>query len=212
MAKINAGMISGSLHNVVMYELNGEQVMRGKPGPRSKRTVRRKRSEKQWKQQARFTLANSMANNMKELLNETFEKKKGEIGKCQAISYILTSAIKGEYPKYEIDFSNMLVARGRALKASGVEVNSPAPDKLQFTWEDNTGTNFSAAQDQAILVAYSESWEDVFFTLKGGQRKDCSGVLDVPGCSGKELHVWISFRKKNGETADSVYVGEVTVA
>jgi hypothetical protein len=98
------------------------------------------------------------------------------------------------------------------LKASGVEVNSPAPDKLQFTWEDNTGTNFAAAQDQAILVAYSESWEDVFFTLKGGQRKDCSGVLDVPGCSGKELHVWISFRKKNGETADSVYVGEVTVA
>jgi hypothetical protein len=212
MGKVKGGMITGTVHNVVMYGLNGEQIVRGRPARKSKRTLRRRRTEKQWKQQARFTMANKMANLMKELLNETFEKKAGEIGKCQAISYILSSAIKGEYPNYEIDFTNMLVARGRALKAAGAEVSSLAADKLQFSWQDNSGSNFAAADDQAILVAYSEYWEHAWFTMKGGKRSGCGGELNVSGCSGKKVHVWISFRKRNGETADSVYLGEVKIS
>ncbi len=212
MGKIKGGMITGTVHNVVMYKMNGEQIVRGRPAKKSKRTLKRRRTEKQWMQQARFTLANKMANLMKALLNETFEKKQGEIGKCQALSFILSSAIKGEYPNYEIDFSKMLVARGRALKAEGVKVTSTETDKLDFTWDDNSGTNFAASEDQAILVAYSEHWEQAWFAMKGGRRRDNTGELKVSGCSGKDVHVWISFRKKNGETADSVYLGSQRIA
>ena len=205
---MNNGFLSGGMSNVVFYKMNDEQIVRAKPAQKSKRTKLRRRTDKQWKQQARFAEASRVANFMKELLNQTFEKTKGQIGKCQAISYILSSAIQGEYPDYRVDFSKMLIARGRALKAEGATVSSTAENKLEFSWDTNTGTNYAAAEDQAILVAYGERSGKVFYTLKGFSRRNGKGELPLMSCSGSKMHVWISFRKRNGETADSVYLGE----
>ena len=60
-------------------------------------------------------------------------------------------------------------------------------------------------------MAYTETDEFHFYTLKGGTRATGRGELDLTRFKFplKEVHTWISFRKKNGVAADSVYLGKV---
>ena len=212
MAKEKQGRMSGSAGTLNFYTVNGEQRVRRKAHHnKSKRTIRRKRTVAQANQISRFAFAARFAMDMKELFNQSFETMGSQIGKCQAIRYMLSSAVYGEGKNLKIDFSKLLVARGRTLTAAGVSATSSTPGKIEFTWEDNTGDNRSAAGDEAILVAYSEKFEECFFTMKGGERKLCRGELMVPSNAGEEYHTWISFVKKDGSAADSVYCGVVKV-
>lgn len=205
MAKQRHDGLRGSFGNLTARVVRGEIIISKKRETPSKRTQQRRRTIGQLKQRARFKVANAFAKEMKELFNVSFETVGSQIGKCQAISYLTTTAIKGEYPNYEIDFSKALVARGRALPAQGATATLE-DDTIIFNWEDNSSSAATGA-DQAILVAWcpQDDWE--FFTITGGARRSGNGSLKVGGRKGLEYHTWISFMKKNGQAADSVYTG-----
>jgi hypothetical protein len=197
MAKESNGRISGSMGTVTYYVVKGEQRIKKKAHHNtSKRTVRRKRTEAQANQLARFRLANEFASHWKNLFNISFETVGVQIGKCQAIRYLLSTAIIGTGKDLKIDLSKLIVARGSALGAAGVQVTS-LPGKLEFTWEDNSGNNRNAALDDAILVACCEKYDSMcFYTLKGGERSGGRGELNVLDTPGDQYHTWISFIKK----------------
>ena len=211
MGKLKGNAIKGSVGTLNFYEVNGETRVRRKPGPTvSLRTQRRKRSDAQKQQISKFGFVSRFAHRMKDLFNQTFECGPGEVGFNQAMRYMMASAIEGEAPAFRIDFSRVMVARGTALKAEGAQV-SLEPGKLVFTWEDNSRYGLGSEADQAILVAYNETHEFHFYTLEGGTRATGRGELDLTRFKFplKEVHTWISFRKKNGVAADSVYLGKV---
>ncbi len=195
----------GSFGNLTSRVVRGQIIISKKRETPSKHTQKRRRTIGQLKQRARFTVANAFAKEMKELFNLSFETTGGQIGKCQAISYLTTTAITGEYPDYKIDFSKALVARGRALPAQDAKARIE-PDRIVFQWKDNSSTE-ATSSDQAILVAWCPEDEWEFFTLTGGSRSSCEGSLQVAVRKGVEYHTWISFIKKNGQAADSVYTG-----
>ena len=212
MAKESHGKISGSIGSVTYYVVNGEERIKKKAHHNtSKRTVRRKRTEAQANQLNRFRFANEFASHWKNLFNVSFETVGPQIGKCQAIRYLLSTAITGKGKEMRIDFSKLIVARGSALGAAGVKVNSLPEGKIEFTWEDNSGNNRNAGRDDAILVAYCEKYDSLcFYSLKGGERSAGKGELNVLKMPGDQYHTWISFIRKNGVAADSVYCGVVT--
>ena len=205
MAKKGNDGLRGSFGNLTARVVRGEIIISKKRETPRKRTQQRRRTIGQLKQRARFKLANAFAKEMKELFNLSFETVGAQIGKCQAISYLTTTAIIGEYPDYKIDFSKALVARGRALPAQGATATLEE-DRIVFKWEDNSSSTATAA-DQAILVAWCPEDEWEFFTLTGGARSSCEGFLKLMPRKGVEYHTWISFMKKNGHAADSVYTG-----
>ena len=205
MAKEGPYGLRGSTGNLTHRYVKGEKIVSKKKETPSKRTQKRRTTIAQLKQRARFKVANAFAKEMKELFNLSFETIGYQIGKCQAISYLTTTAITGEYPDYKIDFSRALVARGRALPAQGATARIE-DDSIIFNWEDNSN-NAATGADQAILVAWCPEDDWGYFTLTGGERRSGNGSLKVGGRKGLEYHTWISFMKKNGQAADSVYTG-----
>ncbi len=212
MAKQFNGKMSGSAGNFNFYIVKGEQRVRLKAHHnKSKRTIRRRRTAAQALQLARFQFASSFVKWWKDLFNVSFETVGPQIGKCQAIRYMLRSAVYGEVDDLKIDFSKLMVARGSALPPAGVQVSCTSPGKIRFTWEDNSANNRRAATDEAVLVAFCENYdEDCYFTLNGGERRTMGGELNVADKSGETYHTWISFRRKDGTCADSLYCGVVT--
>jgi hypothetical protein len=205
MAKQRHDGIRGSFGNLTARVVRGVTIISKKRETPSKRTQKRRRTIGQLKQRARFKVASQFASELKELFNLSFETVGSQIGKCQAISYLTTTAVQGEYPNYSIDYSKALVARGRALPALGASATL-GDDSILFKWEDNS-SSAATASDQAILVAWCPQDEWEFYTITGGERRSCEGSLKIAAHKGNEYHTWISFMKKNGQAADSVYAG-----
>jgi hypothetical protein len=200
------GSFSGKIGPVVGAKWRGKQTMRTLP----KYPKNRKFSDNQLAQQMKMKLISPFAMRLKNLLKYTFEAGPGHHGKSQAISYIMQSAIVGEYPNLSVDFSQVLIARGRAPKPVGYAARQEN-GKIIFSWEDNSKTGSASAQDNAIVVAYCAELNLAIYTDQAGKRGDKNAELDVSLFNGNKVHTWLAFVRKNGEVSDSVWCGEFEV-
>lgn len=99
----------------------------------------------------------------------TFSKRIKTAYNSVFINCFSISTISGEFPDYQLDFSRVLVARGRNLGATGVQVSSPAKDKLSFAWKNNAHYSPSQATTKLFLsltvkrrmIAVLPCWEDI---------------------------------------------------
>ena len=213
MAKVSNNEISGLVGTVVLYKWRGKTVMRGRPAKKSKRTLRAKRTPAQARSLARFGFASKVASDFARLFEFSFEQEPGQLGRAQAIRYMLRGeAIRGEAPQFEVDYSRLLVARGPVRPAAGATANPGENNQLIFRWTDNSAEGGAFKYDTCLLVVYVENYADVFFQKQTEYRASCESKIDIPsGFKGKKMHTWMTFLREDGKAADSVYCGEVSV-
>jgi hypothetical protein len=210
MARMSNNNISGLVGTVVLYKWRGKAVMRSRPHTKSKRVLRAKRTPAQANSIARFGFASKVAKRFRVLFENSFEQEAGQLGRAQAIRYMLRgNAITGEAPDFKMDFSQLLVAKGPVRPATDPSVKRTKQNNLVFTWSNNSDQPGASKRDRAILVMYEEKHEAVFFTMEKGDRESGKGVMEIPPLFRDGVHTWISFVREDGKTADSIYCGKV---
>lgn len=148
---------------------------------------------------------------LRELLIHTFSEGATDrgTGPNKAQSYNFRNTIKGEYPHFEIDYSQLLVSKGDLTGAQDPRMEWAQPGLIRFTWTDNSGTGSARPDDQAILVVYSTTDKSFAYTLQGGRRDAGVGELSVPFSQG-DLYGWVGFGRKEGRVvSDSAFAGDI---
>jgi len=212
MGKISQGVLggfSGKVGNVVGGTWKGIDYMRIKPS-----NVSNPRTAGQMDQRSKFSLVLNFLQPMKDFLRVGFKNyanKKTQFN--AAMSYNLKNSVSGTYPNYAIDFRNALVTRGGLIGAADAKVDSTAPQTIDFTWTDNTGSG-AQSNDKALLLIYNPAKGFAVYDTAGADRDRGSQSLAVPAdFSGEDVEAFIGFISEDGKTlSDSVYAGSVTVA
>ena len=133
-------------------------------------------------------------------------------GYNRATSALMSRALTGVYPGLQLDYTKVLVSKGRLPGAQGVKLVKKANNTLQFSFSDNSTVGIASEGDVVILVAYAPALQQAIFTLHGGFRKDKKAVLNVAAFKGQAIETWIGFLSANGDdAADSVWAGKFNV-
>jgi hypothetical protein len=133
-------------------------------------------------------------------------------GSNNALSRTLTSAITGVYPNYSINYSKVLLSKGRVAIAENGAAVAGAAGNVAFSWTINPNADSCDPTDIAVLVVYCEQMNSTAYKLAGPQRVMLAGTLAVPGFSGKTVQTWITFITDDGlRISNSVFTGQVNV-
>lgn len=212
MGKISQGVLggfSGKVGNVVGGTWKGIDYMRIKPA-----NVSNPRTAGQMDQRSKFALVLSFLQPMKNFLRVGFKNYAHKQTQFNgAMSYNLLNGVTGAYPNYSIDYNRALVTRGGLVGALDPNAESPAPETIDFTWTDNSGSG-AEPTDKALLLAYNPSKGYAVYDTSGEERSSGSQTLTVPSdFSGDEVITFLGFISEDGKSvSNSAYVGTVTVA
>lgn len=209
MGTITKGILdgfSGKVGTVVGSNWNGVQVMRSKPGKRKKPS-----SQAQIEQQARFALMVDFLQPVADLLNESFGRARGMSQYNKAISYNIQVALTGAYPDFGIDFSKVVLAKGRVPGPQAPVASSPSAGKLALTWTDNSSVQNAKASDQLVVAAYCDVLKHWILVPNAAARNAGNCTVDLSAFSGKPVQTWLSFASDSGRFAPSMFTGAVNI-
>ncbi|HEY2647895.1 MAG TPA: DUF6266 family protein [Puia sp.] len=204
------GPFSGKVGTVVGYLVNDVQVVRG-----LRKRKRKKFSENELNQQARFTIMNRFLVPLKDVLNITFAHLAFRMkGFNKAFSYNVKTAILGIRPNLSIDYPTVLLSRGDLTKAESAKAELSGHDMFKFTWTDNSGKGKASPADKVFAAAYEPVLG--YWISKMDLATRSSGVCELSlkngGFEGMPVHVYLGFVAAEGNDAsDSVYLGAVNV-
>jgi hypothetical protein len=209
MARVTSGLrgnFSGKIGNVVGSKWKSIDYVRIKP----RKT--KKVSNRQKEQRNRFAFAAKFMEATKRLFPESYKNfgEKMTAENC-ALSQLLNNAISGRSPNLYIDYSQMLMARGNMPVAKNPAVTLD-PERINFSWQDNSDTGKAKPHDEVLIVAYCEDLEQMYYTIGHGTRSSEKAELFVPEFAGCKVHTWIAFiAADKKDAAPSVYTGEWNV-
>ena len=213
MARIKNGILGpfkGSIANVVGYERLGTPCMRKKAD-----LTGRVFSEKQLAHQQRVRLANSFINPCKNFINTSFSLTTigGQTAHNVAISHVMHSGLKCDFPNLELDFENLLVADGDLEKARDPKVEIIGTS-LKFTWDYDNMQEFANRNDQVMLLAFSPETGQSFYTLGGARRSTGMEMLEVyPELDQQSFETYIAFiTEDRKQISRSMYTGRLTMS
>ena len=121
-------------------------------------------------------------------------------------------AITGVYPALSINYSLVLLSKGRLQNATAPTAVAGTAGKVNFSWTDNSGFGMANATDQAILFVHCPATGQTVYNVNAAARNAETAELDVTTFSGKTVQTWMSFISADGnEVSDSLFTGEVVV-
>ena len=126
----------------------------------------------------------------------------------------MNSALRGEYPHYEISYNEFLISKGELPGPHNAGVALDAAGNFVFTWTNNITYGTAKATDHAVLVAYfPESNTQLAYELNAANRSACTATLEIPiDNKGAVAETWIGFVSEDGRiAANSVYTGRLEV-
>jgi hypothetical protein len=211
MASITKGILggfSGTVGTVIGGNWNGIDYMRslpkisGKPG-----------TQLQLEQRTKFALVVRFMQALAGLVASTFKDSATKMtGFNKALAHTIKAAITGNFPLYQIAYSQVLVSRGSLPNDPSAKTASPAAGKIVFTWADFTGMGKATANDPSVMVVYCEELNLSVYKVNGAGRSTGTDTLTIPGFSGKSVQTWLSFLSADGQdVANSVFTGEIAV-
>lgn len=204
------GPFRGKVGSVVGYQWKGIWVMRSLPRP----IRNRKWSERQLANHAKMRI-------MQEFLgaNQVFVRRGfglvPEIERMSAynaaMSYNKKNAIKGEFPDLEIDYNNIVFAKGNLPGQDDIEFKQHG-GKLEFTWVPSKDN--SARKDDQIMILLTYKGQSSPDGIVSGARryegKETVSLIHLK--SGIELHIYVAFiADDRKQVSDSMYLGSLEV-
>ena len=95
------------------------------------------------------------------------------------MSYIMKNAIKGTYPSFTIDYSQVMVSRGSLAKPLNIQkLNND--NEIAVSWQDNSGTANALDTDFAMVLAYNANKQEAVYDISSACRGDEGASLRYP--------------------------------
>ena len=200
---------NGTVGAVVTYQLNGQNVMRGKRRPSNKPP----------------TLPQLQSRMEMGVLTLFLEKVKGFVktgfsplamGTIRnyhnlAVRYNRPQGTTGNYPDIQINFEHLMLSKGDLDMAVNPVVQH-VENGLKFTWDYPGSLVAGYGKDQVMMLAYSPRLNKSTFIDSGARREKKEDVLILPTSMLQEqLEVYISFVANDRlNAADSTYLGSLS--
>ena len=209
MAKMTNGIngtFTGKVGNIIGCKWRGINYVRCLP-----RKNHRKSSPAQLKQQARFSLMVSFLNKFKSLLSFSFSSYALRMtGNNEALSYNLQNGIKGEYPNFELDYSEILLSRGKLSSAQNAMAKAGEAGAVDFSWENVESKSPADGSDYAMLIIYNPSTQTSSQALQGSVRQSGMASISIDANRGCAVETWLAFQSYNNKYfSNSIYTGRV---
>jgi hypothetical protein len=203
------GGFSGKVGTVVGGNWNGIDYMRSRTASYSDA-----KSIPQLHQRAKFSAIIQFIKPLKGFLPVGFKSQAVNMSAYNAAtSYHLENAITGNFPDYRIDYSRVMVSKGKLPGALNPAVVSSSATEIGFSWENNSSKIDAMADDKAVMVIYNPVKQKAIAILNGNSRRSGSQNINVPGSfSGDEVHCYLSFQNASQSViSESRFVGSLVV-
>ena len=170
-------------------------------------------SPEQQNQQNNFRIMGKFIRSMRSVIQLGFDNHlKGKLFFSRAMSYALLNAIDITTTPNTINYSKILVTKGRYPNAAGLTASAGKSGNIIFKWTDNSGIGAAKATDRVVLVAYSPLQKQVLYTKNDGVRSDGTAELNVSNFKGLTLETYVTFLKADEtDVSSSIYTGQVTI-
>lgn len=189
------GKLRGSIGNVVFYQLNGETVMRRKPGPR-----KTKPTPRQLYTRKAFNLGQLFLKPLIKELNFTFSEfiRGPKRGFHFALSTLLKTAISNRQGKPVLDPILVQISSGELDPLTDASLEKIGDTKFRLSWNANTWIGTPREGDRLYLLVYCPE-EKLFFAIREGAfRKNELQEFDIPWLErvSSKTYCYAAFYKK----------------
>lgn len=203
------GAATGKISNLVTYTLNGQEIIKSIGVNNNLPT------EKQLNNKLQMKVIMGFFSAMDSLIQTGFNPKaKGTTKNYHnlAIAYNKPHALKGFYPRVEVDYPKIRISVGDLPQPENPMVE-PIASGLKFSWNAE-GLTWPDNQDQVMLLAYAPANNEYAFITSGARRVEGQAILEInPLMYNQVLEVYISFVSDDRQkVANSLYLGQVSVA
>jgi len=198
----------GRMGNTVTYLLNG-QIVRRTIGKSTKKATIPQLSVRQ-----RTKIITQFLKPVNLYINAGFEFEARLVQKKNAhniaTSYNWLHAFTGIYPDQKIDFSKILVSKGKMPVIHNIEV-SVADSRIEFRWDKTCLTEKMKGSDRVMLLAYFPAENHAEFLIGGAERLEGVEYLTIPDYKkGAYMETYVSFVSADYKSiSNSVYTGQV---
>ncbi len=211
MARLKHGLlggISGKIGDVIGYIRYGMAYVKKKSMKPQKEATGPQLAERE-----KMRIVNRFVNSMTEFVRIGFALEAAEkphSANSAAKSYQLKNAISGEYPALEIDYSKVLLSKGKIEKPLNVTM-IVQNNGVTFNWELSRQTSVYYKRSRVMLLVYAPAVEKSVFTLSGARIADKTAFLELPeSFKDQLLHTYITFHSDNQkQISDSSYAGAI---
>ena len=194
----------GRLGNLVVYKMNGMNIIRTKPEHYSDR-----KSPTQLAQRQRLKAVNDFMRPFLKLIRITFPPKiVGRTARAEAQSYMMRNALAGEYPNIYVDKSRALLSRGPLPIAVSATVTAQA-EGLLIEWENDADAVRLHPNDTLVVMALAADGGTADYRFTNTRRSE-GRFAWKPALPDGTVDVWIAFRNQmQTEMSDSLWVKNV---
>lgn len=172
------------------------------------------KTQKQLEQQAKFALAVRFLRPVKMQVEEGFRKiKQGHTTSYNlALKQILSNAITGTYPDYEIDYPYAAFSQGPISGIADIVI-VPEVEKLVMSWSTRVLKANSYLTDVVNVLVYEPESSDYVIGPPSITRGAQTADIEMPSdWAGKTVHVFVYCRsQEKKDVSDSVYAGSAVV-
>jgi len=203
MAKFTNGVHSpviGKLANTTSYIRKGEAIIRtrpkGKKVPLAKRT----------KQQLSTSVVHEFLRPMQEFLKFGFAYDVSLRPTCNYYNFafrMAKQAIIGEHPKWKIDYSNVLVAKGPLPLPKNIQYEM-VPEGVKFTWDTDKPELPAKFSDLAMVIAFYPGEDRADFIRSAAYRLAGEQILPL-GVKNKPMELYIAFISDDHKLVSNSY-------
>ncbi|MBB6501242.1 DUF6266 family protein [Pedobacter cryoconitis] len=199
---------TGKIGNTVTYRLYGKTVKRTIGIRTDKPTVPVLSS---WQATA---VTSAFLKSVREFIKIGFELAAKQVSKSYydvAASYTRLNAITGTYPLQHIDFTKVLLSKGKMPLTPMTRVKA-TDDSLLFSWDSKFTAHGIKASDQAMLLVYLPEKRVAIHQLNAAKRAEGFGYLQMPKTRAPLIaETYISFISENHKSiSNSIYTGQIT--
>ena len=211
MGKIKLGVmddVRGKVGKVIGGVWNGISYLRAIPSH-----VKNPNTLAQQKQRLRFKLTAELMSSLSPVINYGFAT--GEGGRTpvnRALSFNISHILTGEFPDYEIDYSKLVIARGKLSGIYDATVSGDTWRTVRFTWEHIEETGNAKDDDRILLLVIDVDKGVPIYRTEDIKRADEEAEFTIPkSFTGDTFEAYLAVTRRDGSiAADSLYLGSFT--
>lgn len=201
------GTFSGKAGSVVGSSWRSVNYIKGLP-----KASKQPKSPKQLEQQAKFGAAVRFLQPITDVLNLGLGRQKNSkaTGYNLGLKQVLDHAITGDFPDYEIDFSKVVISKGKLDIPVVMDVKAE-PGKLVVSWLADANNVNSFADDRIFILAFDPGTNIFFYGPAEATRSLGEAPVNLPPVlAGSTLHVYVFAMDRLAKKAsNSMYAGNV---
>ena len=202
------GGFSGKVGTVVGSSWKGISYMRSLA-----QSVKNPRTSAQVGQRTRMSTAVAFVKTVIGFVNIGYRKFAKHMSPFNAATQeVLMSAVTGDYPDINIDYSAAILSKGSLEPVDG-GTTTKGLGKVTFAWQHNSESGNAKATDKSMLLVYNPAKAASASLVSGATRNIKTADLTIPTTwAGDTAHAYMAFiRADNSMVSMSKYLGEITL-